>query len=1018
MRLRFEVPPRCVRFLRTPSHFFQVSSFLISRAQRRVVLAALYIGTGPRERFLVDLLSRRIREVASAEQRPPEKCPSNPFLWQEDAAGTRKRCEATLQEDLTNETARDIGGATLCRQAGAEAREAAADGGEEGAEKETAESACGRARSGVSSWHNRTGGGERGRRLQVDILIDHLRGTRKDGKSGDSSASILAPLLAVGEALESAVDAPQPNAFPASSRRFSRHTHSDDADASGAMTFHAAAAFTEGSAAGPSSHLAGASSLPSVGESAAASVRVSFLRNPLVSSTFLGRWLPPRLNEVVGVQHMKALVVDDAVLFTGANFSGEYLVNRADRYVVVNAAAVADAVHAIVQATQKGSFSLRRKRETQGSGTGGDPETRRGATAGSPDGEEPPAASRSAAGHEGEEYEVVWDAGFTETHNPVSDPETFSRDFQRVLRAACAGIRSDSAAAPPALPNFSPAPLASEAAPPTASACAVSGRQVPPRPGREPQARGLSREGERALEAGDSRLPQACDSVERAQGGQWTPLVPREELPEAVRGSGGETDVCTLELALQAGFTHPPVEDLARVLDEIVMEAGGNGASQTRSPTRQPARGESHAGAPIGCEEESFLSAGAESVVKADADASNGHTGDTESLYTTSSRGSSPSMVLASPYLNLPTRLLRSISALCRQRVNAADGQPESREAARDASKVLPSAFDQMLKTRKLIVITAAPQANSFFKSRGVSRYIPEAYAYLAYQVARALKRAAAAPTDTAFLAAKREPLRSATRGSGAEDAETQSACLKLGTREFTDASREGLSDARRPGSDSVVFEYCRPGWTFHTKGMWLLANADDRGNGKDSGCRPADEGAQAGLDVTSRHRRSSAQRRPEERSSLQADGDTAHQRTAFHGSEGVCIEVQKEERRMACTEDAKKSGAHRPCWEVSIDPLRPADSQAAGSKAKELPASLPYVTVFGSSNFSERAERRDLELSCVLRTTDRTLQLQMKGEIEDALRHSKPVEAESLKTRYGWVTFFAVQWRAIRSLL
>uniref|UniRef100_A0A914HNJ4 CDP-diacylglycerol--glycerol-3-phosphate 3-phosphatidyltransferase n=1 Tax=Globodera rostochiensis TaxID=31243 RepID=A0A914HNJ4_GLORO len=45
--------------------------------------------------------------------------------------------------------------------------------------------------------------------------------------------------------------------------------------------------------------------------------------------------LSERVNEVVGLQHMKFFVFDDTVLITGANLSDQYFVNRQDRYLLI-----------------------------------------------------------------------------------------------------------------------------------------------------------------------------------------------------------------------------------------------------------------------------------------------------------------------------------------------------------------------------------------------------------------------------------------------------------------------------------------------------------------------------------------------------------------------------------------------------------------------------------------------------------------------------------------------------------
>lgn len=44
--------------------------------------------------------------------------------------------------------------------------------------------------------------------------------------------------------------------------------------------------------------------------------------------------LPARVREVVGVQHIKALVFDSTVILTGANLGGTYLSTRQDRYLL------------------------------------------------------------------------------------------------------------------------------------------------------------------------------------------------------------------------------------------------------------------------------------------------------------------------------------------------------------------------------------------------------------------------------------------------------------------------------------------------------------------------------------------------------------------------------------------------------------------------------------------------------------------------------------------------------------
>ncbi|KAI6228817.1 CDP-diacylglycerol--glycerol-3-phosphate 3-phosphatidyltransferase [Aphelenchoides fujianensis] len=49
----------------------------------------------------------------------------------------------------------------------------------------------------------------------------------------------------------------------------------------------------------------------------------------------LKRFLPERVNEIVGLQHMKFFIFDYCVILSGANLSDTYFTNRQDRYVVI-----------------------------------------------------------------------------------------------------------------------------------------------------------------------------------------------------------------------------------------------------------------------------------------------------------------------------------------------------------------------------------------------------------------------------------------------------------------------------------------------------------------------------------------------------------------------------------------------------------------------------------------------------------------------------------------------------------
>ncbi|KAN0035835.1 hypothetical protein ACTA71_005126 [Dictyostelium dimigraforme] len=63
-------------------------------------------------------------------------------------------------------------------------------------------------------------------------------------------------------------------------------------------------------------------------------VTISMYHTPDLNG-ILKKVLPPRINETIGVQHIKTYVFDDDLLLSGANLSKDYFTNRQDRYVLI-----------------------------------------------------------------------------------------------------------------------------------------------------------------------------------------------------------------------------------------------------------------------------------------------------------------------------------------------------------------------------------------------------------------------------------------------------------------------------------------------------------------------------------------------------------------------------------------------------------------------------------------------------------------------------------------------------------
>ncbi|EAU30511.1 conserved hypothetical protein [Aspergillus terreus NIH2624] len=70
------------------------------------------------------------------------------------------------------------------------------------------------------------------------------------------------------------------------------------------------------------------------------------------------KWIPRRINEGWGLQHMKLYGIDDEIILSGANLSKDYFTNRVDRYHVFNSRELADYYARIHHAVCSLSFQV------------------------------------------------------------------------------------------------------------------------------------------------------------------------------------------------------------------------------------------------------------------------------------------------------------------------------------------------------------------------------------------------------------------------------------------------------------------------------------------------------------------------------------------------------------------------------------------------------------------------------------------------------------------------------------
>ncbi|EDV42207.1 uncharacterized protein Dana_GF17865 [Drosophila ananassae] len=70
------------------------------------------------------------------------------------------------------------------------------------------------------------------------------------------------------------------------------------------------------------------------------------------------RLAPPRWNELLGLQHMKVYLFDDAVIISGANLSNDYFTNRQDRYILIEDKPLADFYAQFIERVQEFSLAV------------------------------------------------------------------------------------------------------------------------------------------------------------------------------------------------------------------------------------------------------------------------------------------------------------------------------------------------------------------------------------------------------------------------------------------------------------------------------------------------------------------------------------------------------------------------------------------------------------------------------------------------------------------------------------
>ncbi|KAK5459745.1 CDP-diacylglycerol--glycerol-3-phosphate 3-phosphatidyltransferase [Exophiala xenobiotica] len=86
-------------------------------------------------------------------------------------------------------------------------------------------------------------------------------------------------------------------------------------------------------------------------------VRISMFHTPNLNG-WKKKYMPKRINEGWGLQHMKLYGFDDEIMLSGANLSNDYFTNRLDRYHIFKSKELTDFYHAVHEAVCDLSYNL------------------------------------------------------------------------------------------------------------------------------------------------------------------------------------------------------------------------------------------------------------------------------------------------------------------------------------------------------------------------------------------------------------------------------------------------------------------------------------------------------------------------------------------------------------------------------------------------------------------------------------------------------------------------------------
>ncbi|GAW79703.1 phosphatidylglycerophosphate synthase [Plasmodium gonderi] len=292
------------------------------------------------------------------------------------------------------------------------------------------------------------------------------------------------------------------------------------------------------------------------------------------------------------------------------------------------------------------------------------------------------------------------------------------------------------------------------------------------------------------------------------------------------------------------------------------------------------------------------------------------------------------SLIISSGYLNFPENLL----------------------------KLFRSIYDNLsFKKGKLRLITASPSANSFFKSKGITYYVPLGYTVIAHM------------------------------------------CIEYITKNIINVFKNlNITDPLKKKDKAftnIYMEYHKPTWTFHSKGMWLI---DDSLGGR-LGLNYGDNGEDHLASCTATCGK------------LQSDKSyECSEKKNINSQNGKTLGVNNSQNCLtrSCNFEKKNKMCANFLKREEINSDKTNEHTSLLTKNSD---DLPWGTVIGSSNYGYRATYRDLEMSFVLKTNDENLKRQFQKELNIIYESSNFVHMNELNLRYPrWlrlVVRYIVRW-------